>query len=346
MKKSKTQKCVCKRCFSMRKTLAALNDASPQWYPTLTDGRTDVQRALSMSAERALLEMCCPPVEHPALGLNQCDEKTGKIIVGGKAPFSIRAQACQEGNCDKCPGWNGVHSNHPLRSVTLPKIPGGFGKAPTLKLRCCPIAWSDDQFVHHKFQKLGRGKGASQEKDATFEPGQPAKKTSEIWAPVVGTRADFMAHLYHTFIVWREHHWYVHWHSQHSKVQRDYFGLQAAAGVGGLTAEQLGAVFLCVDFASKLAPDRCAEVTGVFKDSTNVLVMHFTHDFRLQKVSDLEPGRMRSGLEGAGVESYHTASVNFADVHHLPPDVPHFLTTFPFTWGSFSYQVSYSMQMR
>jgi hypothetical protein len=102
------------------------------------------------------------------------------------------------------------------------------------------------------------------------------------------------------------HDRYTLYHNQNSKVQLDYFGLQLAAGVAK-AARQRGALFLQIDFAARMDPDRGAECTGVFKDTCNVLVMYFTHDFRLQKVSDLPRGQHRSRLEKEKVESYHTA---------------------------------------
>jgi hypothetical protein len=132
-------------------------------------------------------------------------------VPGGKSAWSIRAQACQTGECSQCPGWNSVWPDHPVVRVKLPKIPGGFGKTPTVELRCDPVLFSNDQFAYHVFQKLKRGKpgAASGDDDTTWQPGTPKAKTSELWTPVVGTRASFMAYLYHTFLVWREHRWHV-----------------------------------------------------------------------------------------------------------------------------------------
>lgn len=311
-KKSTTQKCACKRCYGMHKMILTLNHSAPQWYArsqTGVDSRTDSQKALASSADRAVFEMCCPPVElGNLLGLTQYHPQTGKPLPGPKLPWSIRAQACHLGKCNKCPGWNSVWQEHPMRSIQLPKVPGGFGKAPKVNLRCDPVLFTDDEFAYHVFQKLRRGKpqGGDSDGDETWRPGAAKAKTSELWTPVVGTRATFMALFYHTYLAWREHRWYVQYHNQHGKVELDHYGLQLAAGVAA-TARQRGAVFLQIDFSSRISPDRSVEITGVFQDSCNVLVMYFTHDFRMQKVSELPLGRLRSGMEHDGVEAYHTA---------------------------------------
>lgn len=74
-KRSKTQKCACKRCYAMHKMASSFHHAAPQWYARAlagADTRTESQKALWASADSAVAGMCCPTVERGAtLGLTQ-----------------------------------------------------------------------------------------------------------------------------------------------------------------------------------------------------------------------------------------------------------------------------------
>ena len=100
-------------------------------------------------------------------------------------------------------------------------------------------------------------------------------------------------------------------------MQQDWYGLQVAAGGAG--ESQKGAIRIEADFAAKHRPHRLGEVTAGRRDDTHVLVIVITHDYRMQRVSDLPKNRLRSRLAAEGVESYHTCDTTVVYAYSNAP---------------------------